>query len=192
MDLERYLEYVKQRQPIEAMSEAHHLMFQMANEAMRITDRLNNAYHTPDEIRALMAELTGRDIDESFAMFPPFYSDFGKNIHIGKNVFINSGCRFQDQGGIYIGDNALIGHCVVMATLNHQLDPERRADLIPAPIVLERNVWIGANATILPGVTIEENSVVAAGAVVTRDVPGNCVVGGVPAKVIRKIEAGKG
>ena len=95
-----------------------------------------------------MSELTGSVVDETFGMFPPFYTDCGKNIHIGKNVFINSGCQFQDQGGIYIDDGALIGHRVVLATLNHEIDPDKRADLLPAPIYIGKNVWIGAHATV--------------------------------------------
>ena len=121
-------------------------------------------------------------------MFPPFYTDCGKNITVGKNVFINSGCRFQDQGGISIGDGTLIGHNVVLATLNHGISPDERHDLFPAPIHIGKNVWIGANATVLPGVTIGDNTVIAAAAVVTKDVPANVVVAGVPAKVIRKTE----
>lgn len=103
-------------------------------------------------------------------------------------MFINSGCCFQDQGGVEIGDNCLIGHQVVFATLNHALDPELRAGMYPAPIKLGKNVWVGSHATLLAGVTVGDNSVIAAGAVVTRDVPANTVVGGVPAKVIRHIE----
>ena len=110
-----------------------------------------------------------------------------KNIHIGKNVFINAGCKFQDQGGIFIEYGALIGHNVVLATLNHVASPKDRGSMIPAPIRIGKNVWIGANATILPGVTIGDGAIVAAGAVVNRDVPENTVVGGVPAKVIRTI-----
>lgn len=121
-------------------------------------------------------------------MFPPFYTDCGKNLHIGKNVFINSGCRFQDQGGITIGDGALIGHNVVMATLNHSEDPETRGNLHPAPIHIGRNVWIGASATILPGVTIGDGAIVGAGSVVTRDVPENMIVTGVPARILRPVD----
>lgn len=103
-------------------------------------------------------------------------------------MFINSGCCFQDQGGVEIGDNALIGQQVVIATLNHDLNPEKRADMIPAKVTIGKNAWVGAHATILAGVSIGENSVVAAGAVVTKDVPPNTVVGGVPAKIIKSIE----
>ena len=127
-------------------------------------------------------------MDEGFRLFPPFYTDCGKNIHVGKNVFINAGCQFQDQGGITIGDDTLIGHNVVLATLNHGFEPARRKDLLPAPIVIGRKVWIGSNATVLPGVTIGDRSIVAAGAVVNRDVPPDVIVGGVPAKVIKHLE----
>lgn len=138
-------------------------------------------------MRALLAELTGSPIADTVAVFPPLYSDFGKNIRLGERVFINSGCRFQDQGGVTIGDDCLIGHNTVFASLNHDLDPARRADMIPAPIVVGRNVWIGSNSTILSGVTIGENAVVAAASVVTKDVPANSVVAGSPARVVRTI-----
>ena len=108
-------------------------------------------------------------------------------ITVGKNVFINSGCRFRDQGGITIGDGSLIGHNVVLATLNHGLSPDERHDLFPAPIHIGKNVWLGANVTVLPGVTIGDNDVIAAGAVVTKDVPADAVMAGVPAKEIRTI-----
>ena len=135
-----------------------------------------------------MSELTGQKIDESFGMFPPFYTDCGRNIHIGNNVFINAGCKFQDQGGIYIEDGVLIGHNAVLATINHMEDPEKRAGMIFQPIHIEKNVWIGANVTVLPGVTIGKGSIIAAGAVVTKDVPANMIAAGVPAKVIRKVK----
>lgn len=162
-------------------------MHELSQEAIRLTMQLNTVYHSHDEIIALMSELTGTQVHESFRMFPPLYTDCGKNIHIGKRVFINSGCRFQDQGGIYIGDDVLVGHNCVIATLNHEMEPERRADVIPAPVRIGDKVWIGANVTILQGVTVGEGAVIAAGAVVNRDVPPRAVVGGVPAKVIKYI-----
>lgn len=103
------------------------------------------------DLRELLSELIGKPVDETVTVFPPFTSDFGKNITLGKRIFINSGCRFQDQGGVTIGDDCLIGHNVVVATLNHDLDPSRRADTHPAPVAIGSNVWVGANATILPG-----------------------------------------
>ncbi len=161
-------------------------------ESIRITMELNNKYHTPEEIRGIMAELTGKEIDDTFRMFPPFYADFGKNITIGKNVFINSCCHFQDQGGIEIGDGCLIGHNVVLATVNHDLYPENNRVNHYAPIKLGNSVWVGSNATILAGVTIGDWAVVAAGAVVTHDVPPLTIAGGVPAKVIRTIDPEEG
>ncbi len=156
-------------------------------EAIQIGMEINNRYHTPEELRAFMERLTGKKIDDTFRLFPPFYTDFGKNITIGKDVFINSGCHFQDQGGITIGDGSLIGHNVVLATINHDLDPRNNRKNHYAPIIIGNHVWIGSNATILPGVTIGDWSVVAAGAVVTKDVPSYTVVGGIPAKVLKII-----
>lgn len=158
---------------------------ELFQEAIRIGMELNCQYHTPEELREIMGRLTGRPIDDSFRLFPPFYTDFGKNIRIGKDVFINSGCHFQDQGGIEIGDGALIGHNVVLATINHDLDPAMNRKNHYGPIKIGTHVWIGSNATILPGVTIGDWAVVTAGAVVTRDVPAMAVVGGVPAKVLK-------
>lgn len=159
-------------------------------DAIKITMEMNNQYHTPDELQRIMGRLTGKRVDDTFRLFPPFYTDFGKNITIGKNVFINSGCHFQDQGGIVIGDNTLIGHNVVLATINHDLNPSNNRKNHYAPIHIGNNVWIGSNATVLPGVAIGEWAVIAAGAVVTKDVPPYTVVGGVPAKVIKKVENG--
>ena len=187
MDLETFLEHLNSGKPVRGGSEAHLFMHGVSQEAPRLTAEINGSYHPPEELRALFSQLIGRPVDESFGLFPPFYTDCGKNIHIGKNVFINMGCKFQDQGGIFIGDGALIGHNVVLATLNHAKSPQDRSSMLPAPIHIGKNVWIGANATVLPGVTIGDGAIVAAGAVVTRDIPENTIVGGVPAKVIRTI-----
>ena len=162
-------------------------MHEMSEEARRITFELNSAYHTSGEVRALVSRLIGKEVDSSFRLFPPFYTDFGKNITVGRNVFINACCHFQDHGGVTIGDGCQIGHAVVFATLNHGIAPEERPFTYPAPITLGKNVWVGSNSTILQGVTIGDNSVIAAGAVVTRSRPANVVAGGVPAKVIRPI-----
>lgn len=160
---------------------------ELCQEAIRIGMELNNQYHTPEEIREIMGRLTGKKIDDTFRLFPPFYTDFGKNITIGKEVFINSGCHFQDQGGILIEDGALIGHNVVIATINHDLEPSKNRRNHFAPVKIGKHAWIGSNATILPGVEVGEWSVVAAGAVVTCDVPSLTVVGGIPAKVLKKV-----
>lgn len=187
MDLSQFLAHLNSGSEVVGGSEAHQYMHKVSQEALRLTMKLNTSYHTPEEICNLMTEITGKKMDETFALFPPFHTDCGKNITIGKDVFINSGCRFQDQGGITIGNDVLIGHNVVLATLNHGLAPDKRKNLYPAPIKIGDNAWIGANSTVLAGVTIGVNSIVAAGAVVTKDVPDNVVVGGIPAKVIKKI-----
>lgn len=167
--------------------EMNQCILQTCQETLKKTMELNNRYHTPEEIVQIMSEITGERVDDSFRMFPPFYADFGRNIHIGKNVFVNSGCHFQDQGGIFIGDEVLIGHNVVLATVNHALDPFDRHNIY-RPIHIGNRVWIGSNAVITQGVRIGDGAVVAAGAVVNRDVAPNTVVGGVPARLIRKIE----
>lgn len=173
---------------ISAGSSVHIKMHELSQRALRITMDFNSVYHEPNEIIALMSELTGVQVDESFRMFPPFYTDCGINIRLGKRVFINSGCKFQDQGGITIGDDVLVGHNCVIATLNHAIDPNRRGDMIPAPVIIEDKVWIGANVTILPGVTIAAGAILAAGAVVTKDVEAESIVGGVPARLLKRIE----
>lgn len=186
MSIEEFKEFVKLRMPLDT-PECWRILNEANDEARKITCRLNNEYHTKDEIREIMSELFGYKVPDTFRVFPPFSTDFGKNTIVEENVFINAGCQFQDQGGIKIGAGALIGHNVVLATLNHDLNPERRQICIPASINIGKNVWIGSNSTILPGVTIGDNSVVAAGAVVTKDVPENTVVGGVPARFIKSI-----
>lgn len=186
MNIEDFKEYVKTEQALDT-EEIHRFMDEMSNEARRVTFRLNTAYHTPDEIRGLLSDLFDYEVPQSLRVFPPFYTDFGKNITIGEDVFINACCHFQDHGGVTIGDGCQIGHNVVFATLNHGLALEEHRHTYPAPIVLGRNVWVGSNTTILQGVTIGDNAVVAAGAVVTKDVAANTVVGGVPAKFIKSI-----
>lgn len=148
--------------------------------------QMNNSSN-PDEIRSLLSQITGSEIDESVDVFTPLYINYGKHTKIGKNVFINFDCVFLDLGGIIIEDNVLIAPKVSLLSESHPLDPKERHALVPKAIHLKKNAWIGAGATILQGVTIGENSVVAAGSVVSKDVPDNTVVGGIPAKIIKKI-----
>lgn len=187
MELKDFLAYMNSGKTIISGSETHQYMCMLSQEALKLTAKLNNSYRTPEEIREIFSELTGKPMNDTLNIFPPFYTDCGKNITIGNHVFFNSGCKIQDQGGITIDDGVLFGHNVVLATLNHCMIPEQRANLEPAPIHIGKNVWIGANATVLPGVTIGEGAVIAAGAVVTKDVPANTIVGGIPAKKIRDI-----
>lgn len=188
MELDEFLSYMDSGKEVVAGSPVHQCMHRLSQEAIRVTSELNSRYHTSEEIVELMRKITGRQVDDGFSLFPPFYTDCGKNLKIGKNVFFNSGVKIQDQGGVTIEDGALIGHNVVIATLDHSLNPNHRGNMIPAPIHIGKNVWIGANATICKGVTIGDGAVIAAGAVVTTDVPKNSVFGGVPAKLIKKIQ----
>jgi acetyltransferase-like isoleucine patch superfamily enzyme len=157
--------------------------------AMAITARLNRlTFDDADEIRALFSELIGKPVDERFSLIPPFYTAGGDEIRIGRNVFVNQNCTFYDLGGLDIADDVMIGPNVSIITAGHPLEPsQRRSATIGKPIVIARNVWIAAGATIIGGVTVGENAVVAAGSVVTKDVPPNTLVGGNPARVIRSI-----
>lgn len=159
----------------------------MSQRAMMIEEELNGRYHDPEEVVRIMSHLTCSDVPETFRLFPPFYTDFGANIHLGERAFINSGCHFQSQGGIWVGENALVGHDVVVATLNHRFKPEERAMCDAAPVRIGRGAWIESNSCLLAGVTVGDYAVVAAGAVVTKDVPAMTIVGGVPAKPIKRI-----
>ncbi len=157
--------------------------------AMTLTAKLNLlTFNDAAEVRTLFSELIGKKVDESFLLIPPFYTAGGDEIRVGRNVFINQNCTFYDLGGLDIADDVLIGPNVSIITAGHALEPsQRRTTTIGRPIVIGRNVWIAAGATIIGGVTVGENSVVAAGSVVTKDVPPNTLVGGNPARIIRSI-----
>src|SRR5215472_822651 len=157
--------------------------------AMAITANLNRlTFNDADEVRALFSDLIGKKVDDSFLLIPPFYTTGGVDIRVGRNVFVSQNCTFYDLGGLDIADNVMIGPNVNIITSGHPIEPsERRAFVVARPIVIERNVWIAAGATIIGGVTVGENSVVAAGSVVTKDVPRNTLVGGNPARAIRSI-----
>lgn len=186
-DLNEFINFMNEKKEIEANSSIHETMYFLAQEALKLTNQLNSKYNEPKEILKIMQLLTNNNIGANFNLFPPFHTDCGKNLKIGDNVFINSGCHFQDQGGIKIGNNVLIGHNVVLATLNHNFNPNLRGNIIPSPIYIGNNVWIGSNSTICPGVTINDGAIIAAGSVVTKDIPENVIVGGNPAKIIKNI-----
>lgn len=158
-----------------------------AQEALKITMELNSKYNTPEQIRELFSKLTASEIDESCFIIPPFHTEFGKNTKIGKEVFINSCCRFQDNGGIEIGDGTMIGPNVTIVTLNHDINPNTRKNATPKPVKVGKNVWIGADCTILPGVTIGNNTVIGAGSVVVKNIPADSVAVGNPAHVVKNI-----
>jgi acetyltransferase-like isoleucine patch superfamily enzyme len=158
----------------------------IVNQTIALSAKLNSSGNI-DEIRAILSEILGQTIDPSTTVLAPFSTNFGKLTRIGKNVFINHGCSFLDLGGITIEDDVLIGPQVKLVTENHPVDPSQRKSLDLKAVHIGKNAWIGAGAIILPGVTVGENSIVAAGAVVTKDVPSNTIVGGVPAKFIKQI-----
>src|SRR6202045_3559238 len=155
--------------------------------AMAITANLNRlTFNDADEVRALFSDLIGKKVDDSFLLIPPFYTTGGIDIRIGRRVFVNQNCRFYDLGGLDIADDVMIGPNVSIITMGHPLEPsQRRVVTIGKPIVVEKGVWIAAGAIIIGGVTVGAHSVVAAGSVVSKDVPANSLVGGNPARVIR-------
>ena len=177
---------MKAGEPIRLDDPEYPKIWEVVTRTLKLSAELNTSTNV-DEIRKRLSEIIGSQLDESTTVFAPFYTNFGRFTQIGKNVFINHACSFLDMGGITIEDEVLLGPRVNLVTENHPIDPAERRALICKPIVIKRKAWIGAAATILPGVTIGENSVVAAGAVVAQDVPANTIVGGVPAKVIKQI-----
>lgn len=188
MNNNEFLEYMSKETYISEGSDVLNKFFELSEVARKITMELNTKYHTQEEIRSLFSQLISKKVDDSFRMFPPFYTECGINISVGKNVFINACCKFQDQAGIEIGDNVLIGHGVIIATLNHDFAPSRRISMLAKKVIIGSNVWIGSGSVILPGITIGNGAIVGAGSVVTKNVPDNVVVAGNPARFIKSIE----
>lgn len=162
--------------------------WKLVDRAIKLSADLNTSTSV-DQIRERLSELIGNPVDSSTMVFIPFYTNFGRHIKLGKNVFVNHACTFLDLGGITIEDDVQIGPKVNLITENHPLAPLNRKSLDLGSILIKRNAWLGAACTILPGVTVGENSVVAAGAIVTKDVPDNTVVAGIPAKVVKHLDA---
>lgn len=189
MTIEAFRLQMASGEKIVANSPLHREFHRFSLEAQQALAKINSGYHDPGEVRDVLNELWECELDPSVVVWPPFFTDCGKNTHVGKRVFVNSGCQFQDQGGIWIGDDVLVGPQTVIATLNHVQDPEDRASMWAKPVRIGNKVWIGAHVTILPGMTIGEGAIVGAGAVVTKDVPPRVVVGGVPARVLKEIKS---
>lgn len=141
----------------------------------------------PNEVRSILSQITNREIDETTTIFTPLHINYGRHTKIGKNVFINFDCVFLDLGGITIEDNVLIAPKVSLLSEGHPITPGTKATLTTGHIHIKSNAWIGAGAIIMQGVTIGENAIVAAGAVVSKDVPDNVIVGGIPAKIMKSI-----
>ncbi len=158
MTIKEFRDYMASGKPVIGGGDVHMMFHQLSQEALKITAEINGKYHTPEELHDLLEQLWGREVPKTVGMFPPFHTDCGKNTVVGERVFINMGCKFQDQGGITIDEGALIGHNVVLATINHDLDPAKRQSMSYAPIHIGKNVWLGANATVLAGVTIGDGA----------------------------------
>lgn len=188
MELKEFLNHMNSGKKVINGTKEQEYCDYLLEQSLKITSKINNEYHTIEEIQELFAELTSTETNKTLRVIPPFNTDCGKNIHIKENVFINSGCKMQDQGGIYIEENVLIGHNATLLTLNHEENPENRANLIPKPIHIGKNAWLGSNVTVLPGVTIGDGAIIAAGAVVTKDVPKDTIVAGIPSKIMRKVK----
>ena len=180
------LEIMQSGKPFRLDDPAFQEIIDLKDRTLSLSPQLN-ASTSSDQFRDRLSDIIGSKIDKSTIIFAPFYTNFGRYISIGKNVFINHACSFLDMGGITIGDNVLIGPKVNLVSENHPIDPSQRNSLIGKPIIIKNNAWIGASATILPGITVGENSIVAAGAIVTKDVPDNTIVAGNPAKQIKNI-----
>jgi acetyltransferase-like isoleucine patch superfamily enzyme len=161
-------------------------IFEAVSRTIRLSAKLN-ASTDIDQIRDRLGEIIGIELDKSVTIFAPFHTNFGRFIRLGRNIFINHSCSFLDLGGITIEDDVMIGPRVNLVSESHPLDPANRKILLLNRVLIKRNAWIGAAATILPGVTIGENSVVASSAVVSKDVPDNTVVAGIPARVIKSL-----
>lgn len=173
---------------IDLGTKAYEQVDQIVQTNLKLVEELNNGFHDQDEIKSVVSQITNVKVDSSTEIRLPFWTDFGRNLHIGKNVFINGGSMFTDMGGIYLGDRVLIGPNVTIASVNHNIDPKTRRNLQLKSVYIHDNAWLGANVTVTPGVVIGENAIVGAGAVVTKDVPTNTIVGGVPARLIKTIK----
>lgn len=175
------------RQEIEKGSPLFDEIHDQKAENERLVMELNTGYHSPKEVLEALEEITGEPIDPSVTVSLPFYTDFGKHISFGKEIFLNQNVTFVDLGGIYLEDHVLIGPGARLLTVNHLTDPGKRRGIMVDSIRIKENAWIGANVTVLPGVTVGKNAIVAADSTVTKDVPDNVIVAGTPARIIKEI-----
>ena len=164
-------------------------LFDRRVEAKKLFKEFNRTTDDEAEKRQEIMKKLFKKVGERVYMEPNFTCEFGKNITLGNDLYINFGCTLLDCGQIVIGNNTLLGPNVSMYSANHSLDAEERiaGALIPKPIIIGNRVWIGGGTTVLSGVTIGDDSVIGAGSVVTRDIPAGVVAAGNPCKVIRKI-----
>lgn len=181
------IEKIQKRELISYEDPIFFEIHEVVERTLKLTSELNTGYKKPEEVRSILEKIIYSEINSSVQVLTPFNTDFGANIKLGNNIFINKSCMFVDLGGIELEDNVLIGPEVKILSVNHPLNPQNRRDVILKGVKIKRNAWIGAGATICPGVTIGENSVIGAGSVVTKDVPANSLYAGVPAKFIKKI-----
>ncbi|RSX51623.1 sugar O-acetyltransferase [Bifidobacterium callimiconis] len=181
------LERDRSGMPVSPSDPEYAAISEIIHESMRLCAELNTGYHTPEETHDMFERIVGHPVDPSFRMNPPFHTDFGHNITVGRNVFVNWGCVMMDRGGITIGDGTFIGPNVQLITTNHDRNPYNRPTTISRSITIGERVWIGAGAIVLQGVTVGDNAIVGAGAIVTHDVPENAIVAGNPAQVIGSV-----
>jgi len=186
--LQKLLDHLNEGKPLISGNEFEETMQKVAIDTQKRLAKINHSYRDDEGMRKGVELILEQPIPKTVRIRQPFYTDFGKNISFGENVFVNASYHFQDQGGIRIGDNVLIGHQVVLASLNHDMRPKYRQNLYPGEIVIKNDTWIGSNATVIKDITIGEGAVVAAGSVVTKNVPPYTIVGGNPARVIKEIE----
>ena len=163
-------------------------LYEDVQRTMQLAAEMNTGSHTEAEVRQYLRKITDNEIDDTVRVFTPLHINYGPGVTFGRDCFLNFGCTLLALGGITIEDDVFIGPHCVLATEYHPENPATRHTLLTKPIVIRRNAWLGANVTVLAGVTIGRNAIVAAGSVVTKDVPDNMVVAGTPAKVIREIK----
>lgn len=183
--ISEFLDAIASGEPIAPDSIAYKAMEELAARARWITNYLNCVSHSADIVRGILEELTLAPIGPDVVVEPPFYTGIGVDLRFGQNVHIGQSCHFEDQGGIRIGSGCIIDSGVFICTLTRPAEPSARGSIIPSPVHIQDDVWIGTRATVLPGVTVGARSVILPGSVVMYDVLPGTVFGGVPAQYLR-------